>query len=519
MTFKIPRFIKKLRRNRMAIVVSVCAAFGGFLYGYDTGTIAGILDMEYFIRTFGHRQSDGRYILAASEQSLIVSTLSAGTFIGALLGYPSSDFYGRRLGIVLACFIFSIGVLMQTVTNQLSFFAAGRFFAGLGVGIISCVVPLYQSECAPKRIRGAIVSFYGWFVTIGLLVAAIVDNATEHMLSYYSFRIPIGIQLLWAIVLLINTFFLPESPRYLVMKGQIDQAYQSQAKLNSTTVNNPQIDANIKEIIGNMQLAAKHGSNSYIDCFKMGPHKNLLRTLVGIGIQACQQLTGINFIIYYGTSFFHSSGMQNPFLISIIANIVNVVMTIPGMLIVDKFNRRKLLLIGAAGMSICEYIVAIVGTFADQSNEAAQKMIIAFICMYMAFFASIWGPIPGVVIGELYPLAIRAKCMSLSTASNWLWNFAIGYITPYLISKNSGNLDFKVFFVWGSTCAGCLIFSFFCIWETKGLSLEEVDYLIRNSSTINSAKLNKALRSGRIPNINVIDDDSVLVSPLLSSSG
>jgi len=493
-----PLIIQKLRQNPMAIVVSAFAAFGGFLYGYDTGTISGIIAMDFFVEKYGYLQANGVYALSSNDKSLVVSILSAGTFVGALLGYPAGDFLGRRWGLILACSIFSLGVIFQTAATVLPFFIVGRVVAGLGVGIISCIVPMYQSECAPKWIRGAIVSAYQWFITIGLLIAAIVNNGTKNMNSYSSYRIPIGIQLVWAAILAIGMFILPESPRYLVLKGRIERAHQSQARLASSKVDDPQVEADIKELITNTELMKVYGSGTYLDCFKMGPQKNLLRTLVGIFLQAWQQLTGINFIFYYGTTFFSSSGISNPFIITIATNVVNVGMTIPGMLLIDKLGRRNILIIGAAGMLVCEYIIAIVGTIVGQSNESAQRTLIAFVCVYIGFFASTWGPAAWVVTGELYPISIRAKCMSLSSASNWLFNFALGYATPYMVDPDKGNLGSKVFFIWGSTCLGCLIFAIFCIWETKGLSLEQVNYLVRNSSPLQSAKLNKQLKSGGI---------------------
>ena len=490
----------------MAIVVSAFAAFGGFLYGYDTGTISGIIDMGFFLKKYGHLEADGKtYALASNDKSLVVSILSAGTFFGALLGYPAGDFLGRRWGLILACLIFSIGVAFQVGATGLPLFIVGRVVAGLGVGIISCIVPMYQSECAPKWIRGAIVSAYQWFITIGLLIAAIANNGTKDIDSYASYRIPVGIQLIWATILAVGMFILPESPRYLVLKGRIERAYQSQARLSSSKPDDPKVHEDIQELIAYTESMKKYGSTTYLDCFKMGPQKNLLRTLVGIFIQAWQQLTGINFIFYYGTSFFHASGISQPFLITIATNVVNVGMTIPGILLMDKLGRRKILIIGAAGMLVCEYIIAIIGTIVGQSNEAAQKTLIAFVCIYIAFFASTWGPAAWVVTGELYPVAIRAKCMSLSSASNWLWNFALGYATPYMVDSDKGNMGSKVFFVWGSTCVGCLLFAIFCIWETKGLSLEQVDELVRNSSPIRSAKLNRALKEDSILKDNLTD--------------
>ncbi|UJR24080.1 hypothetical protein I4U23_027048 [Adineta vaga] len=498
----ISTILGRLRQNPMAIVVSTFAAFGGLLYGYDTGSISGIIEMKFFLKTFGSKQINEIYSLTSNDKSLIVSILSAGTFLGALLGYPSGDYLGRRWGLIFACLIFSIGIACQTAAVVLPLFLIGRFIAGLGVGIISCIVPMYQSECAPKWIRGTIVSAYQLFITIGLLISAILNNETKDINSHNCYRIPTGIQLIWAVILCIGMLLLPESPRYLIMKENIQAAYQAQAKLIWKNVDDPEVDNDIKELIADMELMKTYGTSSYADCFKMGPQKNLLRTLIGIFLQAWQQLTGINFIFYYGTSFFHASGISEPFLITIATNVVNVIMTLPGMLLMDKLGRRKILIIGALGMLICEYIIAIIGTIVGQSNQSAQKTLIVFVCIYIAFFASTWGPAAWVITSEIYPISIRAKCMSFSIASNWLFNFALGYSTPYMVDVDKGNLGSKVFFLWGSTCVGCLLFAFFCIWETKGLSLEQVNYLVRNSSPIKSTKLNRELRNG------TIDDDN-----------
>ena len=225
---------------------------------------------------------------------------------------------------------------------------------------------------------------------------------------------------------------------------------------------------------------------------------------------------------------FHASGISEPFLITIAINVVNVGMTIPGMLLMDKLGRRNILIIGASGMLVCEYIIAIIGTIVGQSNESAQKTLIAFVCIYIGFFASTWGPAVWVVTGELYPVSIRAKCMSLSTASNWLFNFALGYATPYMVDPDKGDMGSKVFFVWGSTCLGCLVFAIFCIWETKGLSLEQVNYLVRNSSPIKSSKLNKLLKTdqtlendktvGQPPNLSKKDSGGEVEIPTISTN-
>ena len=316
---------------------------------------------------------------------------------------------------------------------------------------------------------GAVVAGYQWAIGIGLLLAAVVNNATKDMNSHASWQIPITVQFAWSFVLAASMIFLPESPRWLIKKERDEDAANALSRLISLPPDHPELRRELGEIRFAFQQEKQMGESSYADCFRSGHNKILLRTLTGIFIQAWQQLTGINFIAYYGTVFFKNSGIQDPFLVTIAVSIVGVFMTLVGMWGVEKFGRRKLLLVGAAGMCICEFLIAIIGVTISVSNTAGQKSLIAFVCIYIAFFASTWGPVAWVITSEIFPLNIRAKAMSLSTASNWLWNFGIGYATPYLVNKAPGSagLEVKVFFIWGSTCAGCWVFTYFCVPEVS----------------------------------------------------
>ncbi|KAG6852754.1 hypothetical protein C0991_009332 [Blastosporella zonata] len=485
-----------------AVVMSGFAAFGGILFGYDTGTIGGIIAMDDWLHLFGKYDDTLKWYLPTNDQSLVVSILSAGTFFGALLAYPMGDMVGRKWGIIASCAVFSLGVGLQLDTHWATF-VIGRVIAGFGVGLVSCLVPMYQSECAPKSMRGLIVGLYQLTITIGALLAAIVLNATKNQQSHSSWRTPIAVQFAWAAILAGGMFFLPESPRFLLKKGQDAAGKLSLARLLTTSPDSPEVEAEYAEIMAALEADRKLGSGSYADCFRNTEGKNGLRTWTGIMLQGWQQLTGINFIFYYGTTFFKSAGISNPFIITIICDVVNTCMTIIGVQLIDRVGRRRLLLIGAAGMCVAEFIVAIVGVTAGHIdpithavNLPAQRVLIAFVCIYIAFFATSWGPVAWVLTGEIAPLNIRAKAMSLAVASNWLWNFGIGYATPYLVNPSTSgilgvktaNLGVKVFFIWGSTCLGCLIFTYFFIPETKGLSLEQIDLLYRESSVVNSEK-------------------------------
>ncbi|KAF8582738.1 MFS monosaccharide transporter [Ramaria rubella] len=477
------------RSKWSGIFMTAFAAFGGILFGYDTGVISGIIAMNDWLCTFGSAVSNPSpgtpaCAISTSQKALVVSILSVGTVFGALASAPIADRTGRRVGIMISCLIFSIGIALQTASTAMPLFVVGRVIAGLGVGLVSCLIPMYQSECAPKWIRGAIVSCYQWAITIGLLLASVINKGTEARPDHSAYRIPIAIQFIWAAWLSGGMFFLPESPRYLIKRSRDAAAAKALSRLIGAPLSDPSIEENLNEIRANLKSEEAIGQSSYADCFRDGGNRILLRTLTGIFIQGWQQLTGINFIFYYGTSFFQNSHVGNPFLQSVAVNVVNVGMTLPGIYFVDKAGRRRLLLIGAVGMCICEYIIAIAGVTIAPTNIAGQKVLIAFVCIYIAFFAATWGPIAWVVTGEIFPRDVRAKAMSLSTASNWIFNWAIGFATPYLVDSGRGNanLGAKVFFIWGTTCFGCLIFTYFCIPETKGLGLEQIDVLYQNTS-------------------------------------
>jgi sugar porter (SP) family MFS transporter len=455
-----------------AICIGLFVAFGGVLFGYDTGTISGILAMPFWLQEFT-TTSDQK--LTTSENSLIVSILSAGTFFGALSAAPVADILGRRLGLMFSSgVVFNLGVILQTAATRQPMFVAGRFFAGFGVGLVSAIIPAYQSETSPKWIRGTIVGAYQLAITIGLFLAAIVNNATKDRNDSGSYRIPIAVQFLWSLILVVGLIFLPETPRYLIKRDKHDKAVRSLGKLRRLPYDHPEIQAEVAEIQANHRYEMSLGKSSYRDCFK---GTVLKRLITGCCLQALQQLTGVNFIFYYGTQYFKNAGFQRPFIIQVITNTVNVASTFPGLYLVERMGRRNLLLMGAIGMCVCQFIVAITGTAASFTNLPAQRAAIAFVCIYIFFFASSWGPVAWVVTGELFPLKVRAKCLSMTTASNWLLNWAIAYSTPYMVDPGYGNLQSKVFFVWGTCCFVCIAFVYFMIYETKGLTLEEVDEL------------------------------------------
>lgn len=493
-------------------LMCVFASVGGIFFGYDTGWMGGVLGMPYFIRMYTHKpyptdpttgevlsaaKIPSDFALPAWEKSLMTSILSAGTFFGALIAGDIADFFGRRITIMGGCALFSVGCILEIAgQDALALFVIGRLVAGAGVGFISAIIILYMSEIAPKKVRGALVSGYQFCITIGILIANCVVYATQDRLDTGSYRIPIGVQFLWALILGIGLIFLPESPRFWVKKGDIEKATIALAQVRDQPRDSAYVQDELAEIIANNEYEKAHIPEtsyvgSWLACFKgsLGTgSSNIRRTLLGAGLQCMQQFTGINFIFYFGTPFFQTLGtINNPFLISLVTTLVNVLSTPLSFWTIERFGRRRILLLGASGMVIAQYIVGIIGVAAPHvqekgGNPPAVKAEIAFICINIFFFATTWGPAAWVVVGEIFPLPIRSRGVGISTASNWFWNCIIAVITPYMVSEDKANLGPKVFFIWGSLCLLSLSFAYFLVPETKGLSLEQVDQMLAETS-------------------------------------
>jgi len=207
-----------------------------------------------------------------------------------------------------------------------------------------------------------------------------------------------------------------------------------------------------------------------------------------------QQLTGINFIFYFGNVFFTSLGtISNPFLISLITSLVNTCSTPVSFYLIERYGRRSILIWGAIFMIIAQFIVAIIGVTAgkvENHSQSATSAMVAFICINIFFFAVTWGPAAWVVVGEIFPIPIRSRGVGLSAASNWMWNCIITVITPYLVNNGPGdaNLGSNIFFMWGGLCCISLAFAYFLVPETKGLSLEQIDKMMEETTPRTSAK-------------------------------
>ncbi|CCK69503.1 glucose sensor KNAG_0C03990 [Huiozyma naganishii CBS 8797] len=501
-----------LRSKVMSFCVGLFVAVGGFLFGYDTGLINSLTDMQMFQKNMAPDHTS----FTNSEFSILVSFLSLGTFFGALVAPWIAGKYGRKPTIIFStAVIFTIGNSLQVAAHSLRLLVAGRVISGFGIGIISAVVPLYQAEAAEKSLRGAIISSYQWSITIGLLISNAVSQRTYGMQTAAAYRIPIGLQYVWSAILAVGMVFLPESPRFYVLKDQLIKAGKSLSFLRGVPIEDPRLLEELVEIKATYDYEASFGRSSIWDCFRSSENrpKQELRMFTGIAIQAFQQFSGINFIFYYGSTFFKNTGINNHFTVSLITYAVNVAFNVPGMFFVEYFGRRKVLLVGGVLIATSNFLVAIVGT--TLHTNYVSKIVIAFVCFFIASFSASWGGVVWVISAELFPLGVREKCTAICAAVNWLSNFVCALIIPYIINtRNTVHISAgcRIFFIWGPLNALGTIIVYFTVYETSGLRLEEITELYRNSKNcFDSVRCNKILRERPIvmsaqPMVNMLHD-------------
>ncbi|KAL4751657.1 hypothetical protein BDW72DRAFT_88513 [Aspergillus terricola var. indicus] len=458
-----------------SFILGVVVSMGGFIFGYSTGQISGFTTMADFKMRFAERQANGEYVFSNVRNGLIVGLLCIGTMIGALVAAPIADRIGRKLSMSFWSIIHIVGIIIQIATDSNWVqIAMGRWVAGLGVGALSSVVPMYQSEAAPRQVRGAMISAFQLFVAFGIFISYIINYGTESIKSTASWRITMGIGFAWPLILGLGALFLPESPRYAYRLGRVDEARKVMAKLYGVEVNHRVVVQEMKDMKDKLEEERAAGDAPWHEVVT-GP-RMLYRTLLGIALQSLQQLSGANFIFYYGNSIFTSTGLNNSYVTQIILGAVNFGMTLPGLYIVEHFGRRASLMVGGAWMAICFYIWASVGNSAldldnPQNTPKAGSAMIVFTCFFIAGFATTWGPIVWSICSEMYPNRSRATSIGIATCANWTWNFLISFFTPFI----SGSIHFAYGYVFASCCVVGVLIVFFFVNETQGRTLEEVD--------------------------------------------
>ncbi|KAK4213099.1 general substrate transporter [Rhypophila decipiens] len=500
------RWTPRLSPTWKSIFIAAFTGIGGLLFGYDTGYINGVMAMPYFENFNGKPPIQPAWFrLPVKDKSLIVGLLSLGTCVGSLVGSDVADYLGRRIALMGACALFIYGVVNQTVSTHMDMLGRGRVETGVGMGMISTVIVLYMSEISGARVRGFLVAWYQLCITMGLLMAACVNLGTRDMWSTWSFRIPISLQIGWALILGVGLLWLlPESPRWYVKMGKHDEAQKALARLRCQEPGSDSVKAELRYIIAGHEAEMRYAPSesktylgSWAHCFQgrlRDKSSNLRRTLLGAAVQMFQQVSGVNFIFYFGTVFFKQQRFNNVFLIVVIMSAINVLATFFSFYLVTRFRRRTLLIAGAFAMAVCQIVVAGVGVGWKENVKAAASVrrlttadaaipqwaswaTMTGVGAYLFLYAVTWGPGAWILVGEIFPMQIRARGIGIATSTNWLTNTIFAFLTPVLYDSNHLNLGTGVFFIWGGACFAAALFSYWFVPETKGLTLEQVDII------------------------------------------
>jgi len=463
------------------ILIAAIAAFGGLLFGFDTGVISGAL---LLIKDDPNLVINGMTQLPERTQEWIVSITVLGAAIGALSSGRITDKLGRKKVLIITAFIFAVGSVGLAAANSVAALIIWRGIIGIAIGVASYTVPLYISEISPTHVRGALVSINQLAITVGIFVSYLVDLGFAGYEEGWRWMFLVG--LVPSLVLFIGMFFLPETPRWLMNHKSEDDARKVLDRVGEPKRNEvlDQIKINIEK------------EREQPGIFKVLGAKWVRPALIiGVGIMLVQQLTGINTIIYYSPTIFEMAGFGaetgdpvfNAILPSLPIGFVNVLFTVVAIYLIDRWGRKPLLYLGLIGMIVALLAMGISFTFYQSVGGAALKWI-SFVSMiiYIPFFAVSLGPIAWVLISEIYPTKIRGLGMSIATMVNWVANFLIANTFLSLGRAVTGEMPHPAgegmlvnpggaFFIYAVVGVIGLIFIYSYIPETKGHSLEKIE--------------------------------------------
>lgn len=411
--------------------------------------------------------------ITSAQRSVVTSIVQAGEFCGALLAGPFGDWYGRRGAFFGAIFFLCLGTILQLiVAGNLPLLGTGRALVGVGVGFLANSTPLYLSEISTAAIRGAVVGSWQLLLAIGQVIGACVGQGTHNLTTTAAYRIPIGLNLFLALVLFVAQFIIPESPRWLVSKGRDEEAKKSLYKINK--------DQADPDIVVEMQYQSfQEAHQEEMEMGKTG-WMSLLhgvearKLLIVCGTLTAQQIGGVQFIFSYTTTFFSASGIADPFLVTIIVDIIEVVGVLCSFLVVNRFGRRPLLIYTSIPMAASLFVAGGLGRNANglPVTTAENRALVAMICIYVFFFNLAWGPLAWVIASECAVGQNRQKLMSLGSATFFVWAFVVAFTLPYLFDPEEANLGSQIGFIYGPLTCVSLLFVYFCVPETRGRTLE-----------------------------------------------
>ncbi|MCE7043758.1 sugar porter family MFS transporter [Dyadobacter sp. CY312] len=435
------------------ILITSVAAFGGFLFGYDTAVIAGAI---------GYLQI--KFNLSPLMVGWAASSAIWGCVLGAMSAGYLSDRFGRRAVLLGTAVLFAVPAYGSAIANDLTTFIIMRLLGGIGVGAASMLCPMYISEIAPSNIRGRLVTFYQLAIVLGINIIYVINlkisqAGDEAWNIEYGWRYMLGSEVIPAIVFFVLLFFVPESPRWLAAKSREGKAMKILEKINGKKVS--------LEIFAEISESLKNEKGSLSDLLDIKLRKPLV---IGVVLALFSQITGINAIIYYAPEIFKSIGFgaESAFTQTIIIGLVNMIFTLVAVWLIDITGRKSLLIWGVAGMVICLFATGICFHFHFDQGP----WLLIFILGYIASFAISLGPIPWVLMSEIFPTKIRGMAMSLATLVLWIGVVAITQLTPIFLETLGGAVTFWIFMI---NSIIILVFTIKMIPETKGKTLEEIE--------------------------------------------
>lgn len=439
------------RRKSMASTYFF-GALGGLLFGYDLGVVAGAL--LFITPELG---------LSPLQEGMVTSSLIVGAMLSAISCGPVSDRIGRRPIVFAAGLVFAAGAVLAGISPNALLVILSRFVMGLAVGTASVMVPIYLSELAPARNRGKLSGLNQLMISSGILVAYLVNLALSPAGAW---RWMFALAAVPAVIMMIGVRFQPESPRWLVRKGRVDEARAVLLRSRTEQAAEQEI-AEIQEID-----AHSAGNASTMELLRTARFRKVL--LLGCGLALLQQIVGINTIVYYAPTILTSIGFGNAAAILTNAGlgVLTVVVTVVMLMTVDKMGRRRPLIFGALGMTTCMLTLGLTFYLGGFSGGGAGGWIaILALALFKVSFSMSWGGIMWIMLGEIFPLRVRGAAMGMATFVNWIGNFAVGLLFPVLLAAGTGT----VFLIFAGIALVACLFAVLMVPETKGRSLEDIE--------------------------------------------
>ncbi|TGO18221.1 hypothetical protein BTUL_0011g00270 [Botrytis tulipae] len=462
-----------LHGRKLGLLVSTIATTGFLLFGYDQGVMSGIIAADPFNNYFPETKDNSVY------QGFVTAIYEIGCLLGAIFILWYGDSTGRRRAMMLGGVIMIIGVVIQITaikgSNATAQFIIGRTITGIGNGINTSTIPTYQAECSRSTNRGLLICIEGGVIAFGTMIAYWIDYGASYGPDDLTWRFPISFQVFFGVILIVGTYFLPESPRWLLAKERHEEGLDVIAALSGLEHNDPQVQLEKNIIMDSIMASGAATKTPFSALFTGGKTQHLRRMLLGSSSQFFQQLGGCNAVIYYFPILFETSIGTSKNLALLLGGVNMIVYSIfatVSWFIIEKAGRRKLFIIGTIGQCLSMVLVFACLIPQDGKGPSAKGAGVGLFT-YIAFFGATWLPLPWLYPAEINPLRTRARANAVSTCSNWLFNFTIVMVTPIMIANISWGT--YLFFAVVNACFIPIIYFFYP--ETKRRSLEEIDII------------------------------------------